>query len=144
MAAFSNASEAFYDERTSPRAYRNQGINRQAGGEQQYGAGMNGQMFGADTAAPNMRYETMRDGFGGPMQGGGVGNVHFPYDASAAQTWSAGAPGQGPFGNGMGNLGQNANFGPSRSIKPSRGRVGVSQVSLQEVYSMRDLITNLP
>ena len=129
MAAFTNASDAFYDDRTSPRTYRNQALNRQAGGSDPYG-GMNGPVFGGEAPVPNMRYDGMRDGFGAPLQNAGAGNVHFPYDASAAQTWSAGGASLGPFGNGMGSMQQNANYGPSRSIKPSRGRVGVQQVSI--------------
>ena len=128
MAAFSNASEAFYDERTSPRAYRNAHLNRQGPGTDPYG-GMNGSMYGSETNMSNMRFENMRDGFGAPMQNNGTGNAHFPYDASAAQSWSATGPSLAPFGNGMGNMQQNANYGPSRSIKPSRGRMGISQVS---------------
>lgn len=135
MAAFSNASDAFYDERNSPRAYRNQHLNRQASGADPY-SNMNPQMYGAEAPMPNMRYDTMRDGFGAHMQNAGAGNVHFPYDASAAQTWSAGGASLAPFGNGMGNLQQNNNFGPSRSIKPSRGRVGLQQVS--SIYPRRD------
>ena len=127
MAAFSNASEAFYHDRSSPRAYRNTQLNRQAGGADPYGS-MNAPMYGAEAPMPNMRFDNMRDGFGAPMQNTG-GNIHFPYDASAAQTWSAGGASLAPFGNGMGNISQNNNFGPSRSIKPSRGRMGISQVS---------------
>jgi hypothetical protein len=128
MAAFSNAADAFYDDRTSPRTYRNQLLNRQAGGADPY-ASMNAPGFGGDGTVPNMRYDGMRDGFGAPSQNAGAGNVHFPYDASAAQTWSAGGASLAPFGNGMGSMQQNSNYGPSRSIKPSRGRVGVQQVS---------------
>ena len=127
MAAFSNASDAFYDDRNSPRQYRNQLQNRQAGGADPY-ANMNAPVYGTDGSVPNMRYDGMRDGFGAHLQNNGGGNVHFPYDASAAQTWSAGGPSLGSFGNGMGNM-QNGNYGPSRSIKPSRGRVGLQQVS---------------
>ncbi|KIW68571.1 hypothetical protein PV04_04509 [Phialophora macrospora] len=129
MAAFSNASDAFYDERTSPRAYRNSHLNRQASGGDPYSNNnMNPPMFGAEAPLQNMRFDNMRDGFGGPMQNAGAANIHFPYDASAAQTWSAGGASLAPFGNGMGNIPQNSNFGPSRSIKPSRGRVGLQQL----------------
>jgi hypothetical protein len=129
MAAFSNASDAFYDERTSPRAYRNSHLNRQASGGDPYNNNMNAPMFGAEAPLQNMRFDNMRDGFGAPMQNAAAANIHFPYDASAAQTWSAGGASLPPFGNGMGNMPQNSNFGPSRSIKPSRGRVGLQQVS---------------
>src|ERR1700761_3190181 len=100
MAAFSNASDAFFDERTSPRVYRNANLNRQPSGTDPYG-GMNPPMFGAEAPLPNMRFDTMRDGFGAPLQNTGAGNIHFPYDASAAQTWSAGGASLAPFGNGM-------------------------------------------
>jgi hypothetical protein len=125
MASFSNAADAFYDERTSPRAYRNQVPNRQPSVTDPYTT-LNPPMFGAEV--PNMRYDNMRDGFGAPLQNAQSGNVHFPYDPNAAQTWSAGGASLAPFGNGMGNMPQNSNFGPSRSIKPSRGRVGLQQV----------------
>lgn len=129
MEAFSNASDAFYDERPSPRAYRNTHLNRQASGTENYN-NMATPIFGGETAVPNMRFDNIRDGFGAPLQNNAAaGNVHFPYDASTAQTWSSGGASLGPFGNGMGNIPQNANFGPARSIKPSRGRVGLSQVS---------------
>lgn len=89
-------------------------------------------MFGAEGSLPNMRFDNMRNDFGGPMQNPGAGNIHFPYDAGAAQTWSSGGGPLQSFGNGMGGLHQNANYGPSRSVKPSRGRVGISNVSLSE------------
>ena len=127
MAAFSNPLDAFYDDRNSPRNYRNQLPNRQAGGADPY-ASMSAAAFGAEAPMPSIRYDSMRDGFG-TIQNTGAGNAHFPYDASAAQTWSGGGASLAPFGNGMGNMAQNGNYGPSRSIKPSRGRVGLQQVS---------------
>ncbi|EXJ76675.1 uncharacterized protein A1O5_01183 [Cladophialophora psammophila CBS 110553] len=129
MAAFSNASDAFYDDisSTSPRAYRSAQLNRQGGRADPYGS-MGAPMFGAEGALPNMRFDGMRDGFGAPMQNHGVGNINFPYDASAAQTWSSGGASLQSFGNGMGGIPQNANYGPSRSVKPSRGRVGISNI----------------
>ncbi|KAJ9602180.1 Peptidyl-prolyl cis-trans isomerase pin4 [Cladophialophora chaetospira] len=136
MAAFSNAADAFYDDRNSPRAYRNQVLNRQASGADPYN-NMNPQMYGAEAPMSNMRYDSMRDGFGAPMHNAGAGNNHFPYDASAAQTWSAGGASLAPFGTGMGNLPQNANFGPSRSIKPSRGRVGLQQLWYDQPQQMQ-------
>jgi len=131
MATFSNASETFYEEvsGTSPRAFRNAQLNRQPVRADGYG-GMHAPMFGAEGSLPAMRFDAMRDGFGGPMQNPGAGNIHFPYDASAAQTWSSGGASLQSFGNGMGAMSQNANYGSSRSVKPSRGRVGISNVSL--------------
>ena len=131
MATFSNASEAFYDDvsGTSPRAFRNAQVNRQAT-RTDY-AGVNGPMFGAEGSLPNMRFDNMRDGFGAPpIPNPGAGNIHFPYDAGAAQTWNSGAGALPSFGNGMATQIQNANYGPSRSVKPSRGRMGISNVSI--------------
>lgn len=128
MATFSNASEAFYDDvsGTSPRAFRNAQLNRQ-GNRTDYG-NMNAPMFGAEGSVPNMRFDNMRDGFGAPIPNPGAGNIHFPYDAGAAQTWNSGGGSLQSFGNGMPSQVQNANYGPSRSVKPSRGRMGLSNV----------------
>jgi hypothetical protein len=88
-------------------------------------------MFGAEGSLPTMRFDNMREGFGAsPMQNPGAGNAHFPYDAGAAQTWNSNGGPLQSFGNGMGTMPQNSNYGPSRSVKPSRGRVGVSNVSM--------------
>lgn len=129
MATFSNASEAFYDDLsgTSPRAFRNPQMSRQ-GRSDGYG-GINPPMFANEPSLPSMRFDNMRDAFGAPMQNPSGGNVHFPYDPGAAQTWaSSGGPPQS-FGNGMGGMPQNSNYGPSRTVKPSRGRAAISNVS---------------
>ncbi|KIW53801.1 hypothetical protein, variant [Exophiala xenobiotica] len=129
MATFSNPSEAFYDDlsSTSPRAFRNPQLNRQMGRNDGYG-GINPPMFGNEGPVPSMRLENMRDNFGAPMQNPGAGNVHFPYDAGAAQTWNSSGPSLQNFGNGMGTLPPNQNYGPSRSVKPSRGRAAISNL----------------
>ncbi|EXJ91894.1 hypothetical protein A1O3_00444 [Capronia epimyces CBS 606.96] len=131
MATFSNASDAFYDDLsgTSPRAFRNAQLSRPNARNDGYG-NMGPSMFGNEGSLPTMRFDNVRDGFGGPMQNHGVANVHFPYDAGAAQTWSSnGGPHPQSFGGGMGGMPQNTNnYGPSRSVKPSRGRVGLSNL----------------
>ncbi len=146
MATFSNPSEAFYDDlsSTSPRAFRNPQLNRQMGRNDGYG-GINPPMFGNEGPVPSMRFENMRDNFGAPMQNPGAGNVHFPYDAGAAQTWNSSGPSLHNFGNGMGTLPPNQNYGPSRSVKPSRGRAAISNVSNRSLESQRktDLLSQL-
>jgi hypothetical protein len=130
MATFSNASEAFYDDLSgnSPRTFRNAQMNRPLGRNDVYG-GMHAPMYGADAQIPTMRFDNIRDGFGSQMPNPAGNNAHFPYDASAAQTWSSSSGPMQAFGNGLGAIPQNANYGPSRSVKPSRGRVGLSNVS---------------
>jgi len=133
MATFSNPSGTFYDDVSgrSPRGFRNPQLNRPVGGVADgYGAGMQGSLFGADGSLPSMRFDSIRDGFGAPLQNPMTGNPHFPYDAGAAQTWSSSGGSMQSFGNGMGGMPQGTtNYGPSRSVKPSRGRVAVSNVS---------------
>ncbi|KAJ9629183.1 hypothetical protein, variant [Exophiala oligosperma] len=134
MATFSNASEPFYDGLTdsSPRAFRNPPLNRQMGRNEGYG-GANQPMFGNEGPLPSMRFDNMRDNFGAPMPNPGAGNVHFPYDAGAAQTWNSTAPSNmQSFGNGMGTMPQNPTYGPSRGVKPSRGRAAISNLWFQE------------
>jgi len=130
MATFSNASEAFYDDvsGTSPRAFRNPQMNRPIGRNDGYGS-MHNPMYGAEGSLPTMRFDNMRDGFNGQMQNPAAGNIHFPYDAGAAQTWSSSGGSLQSFGSGLNGMPQNPNFGPSRSVKPSRGRAGISNVS---------------
>lgn len=148
MATFSNASEAFYEDLpgTSPRTFRNAQLSRPGGRTEGYG-GMNGPMFGPEVSLPTMRFDNIRDGFGGPMQNPGAGNVHFPYDASAAQTWSSSGGSMQSFGNGMGTVPHNHNYGPARSVKPSRGRAGISNVSIETLSVQRgrpaDFVTKL-
>ncbi|KAJ4670593.1 RNA-binding post-transcriptional regulator cip2 [Exophiala dermatitidis] len=127
MATFSNAPEGFYDDLsgTSPRAFRNPPLNRQNNRNDGYGT-VGSSMFGTEGSVPTMRFDNVRDGFGGPMQNQGVGNVHFPYDPGAAQTWGTnGGPLQSFSGN-LGTMPHNSNYGPARSVKPSRGRMGLS------------------
>ncbi|KAI1615677.1 hypothetical protein EDD36DRAFT_194364 [Exophiala viscosa] len=128
MATFSNASEAFYDDLsgTSPRAFRNPQMGRQ-GRSDGYG-GINPPMFAHEPSVPSMRFDNMRDAFGAPMQNPSGGNVHFPYDPGAAQTWASGGGPPQSFGNGMGGMPQNSNYGPSRTVKPSRGRAAISNL----------------
>ncbi|KIX09751.1 uncharacterized protein Z518_00832 [Rhinocladiella mackenziei CBS 650.93] len=144
MATFSNTAESFYDDvsNTSPRAFRNAQLNRQAG-RTDYG-GMNAPMFGAEGSLPTMRFDNMRDGFGTPMQAPGAGNVHFPYDAGAAQTWGSSGGSLQSFGNGMGAMAQNPNYGPSRSVKPSRGRVGISNLWFDQPAQLQQQQSQAP
>ena len=130
MATFSNASEAFYEDVSgnSPRAFRNPQMNRQVSRNDGYGS-MHAPMYGGDSSIPTMRFDNMRDGFGGQMGNPGAGNIHFPYDPNTAQTWGSGGASLPSFGNGPGGISQNQNFNPSRSVKPSRGRTGISNVS---------------
>lgn len=58
-----------------------------------------------------------------PMQTGQLGNA-FPYDPAAAQTWNASAQ---AMNGGPGLLGSNGAFGPSRSVKASRGRPAIPE-----------------
>ena len=79
---------------------------------------------------PSLRFgNNTRDAFGAPLQGPGSNNMNFPYDMQAAQTWNGGAPMQSFASNGMGAMTQNGDYGPSRGIKPSRGRTGINNVS---------------
>lgn len=85
----------------------------------------NNNAFQHNTLGPNLRFNS------GPfaaqqqngMQNGHMGSVHFPYDSAAAQTWNAGTNGVPNFGVGLGGPQD-----PSRSVRPSRGRVGLSNV----------------
>lgn len=144
MATFSNPSEAFYEDGpgNSPRAFRNPQINRQGGRNDGYG-NVHTPMFGNDAAIPTMRFDNMRDGFGGPMNNSALGNIHFPYDPNTAQTWSSGGGSLQSFGNGQPGIHQNQNFNPSRSVKPSRGRAGISNVSLTADMSFESLSLTL-
>ena len=123
MAAFSNPSEAFYDDANrSPRSFRNPQMNRQQGYP-----GMQG-MFGNDNSS--LRFGgNMRDAFGAPMAGPGISNMNnFPYDPQAAQTWNGNPPIPSFPQNGMNAMTQNG-YGPNRGVKPSRGRAGINEVS---------------
>lgn len=87
---------------------------------------MHNTMFGNGNNPPALRFNDMRDNNFGSMQGNAVGNAHFPYDIGAAQTWNAGSM---QYNNGVGNMSQESPYGPSRTVKPSRGRAGLSNVS---------------
>lgn len=130
MATFSNPADAFYDNSTgpSPRGFRNPSMTRPMGRNDGFGT-VQGSMFGHDNGIPSMRFDNARDGFGMGMPNVTTNNAHFPYDPSAAQTWSAGPGSLPPFGNGMATMGQNGNYGP-KTVKPSRGRAGISNVSV--------------
>ena len=125
MAAFTNG-EHYYDDISgrSPRSFRNPSMNRQPGRPDGFGS-MQG-MYGNENGLPQVRFGNMRDPFAAPSNVGAV-NMNFPYDANAASTWSSAPPVPHFAGNGM-NHGQNGDFGPSRSVKPSRGRVGLQNV----------------
>ena len=117
----------YYDDvpgRSPP--YRNPSMNRQHGRPDGFGS-MQG-MYGNDNGIPQVRFgSNMRDPFAAPSNVGAV-NMNFPYDANAASTWSSGPPANHFHGNGMNTMPQNGDFGPSRSVKPSRGRVGLQSV----------------
>lgn len=138
MAAFGNMNDGFYDDHPSrsPRSYRNPApqLNRansrpmdSAYGSMQGAMFTNNNSFSSNNVGQNLRFGS--GPFVPPMQNGmpngPVGNVHFPYDSAAAQTWNAGSSGLPNFGVGLGGPQD-----PSRSVRPSRGRVGLSNVSL--------------
>lgn len=87
----------------------------------------NNNQFGNNGVGQNLRFGT--GPFAPHMQNGiptgPAGNIHFPYDSAAAQTWNAGTNGMLNFGVGLGGPQD-----PSRSVRPSRGRVGLQNVSL--------------
>lgn len=134
MAAFSNGEAAYFDAPSSrsPRDFGNPQMrnNTRVGGFGNMQGNMQG-TFGADMN--QHRFANSRDAFGGgmAMQNIPVNNLNFPYDANAAQTWSSGAPVMSSFqGNSMNGMGQNGNYGQgARSLKPSRARPGVNDVS---------------
>lgn len=92
----------------------------------------NNNSFQHNTIGQNMRFNS---GPFAPPQQNGAGNVHFPYDSAAAQTWNAGTNGIPNFGVGLGGPQD-----PSRSVRPSRGRVGLSNVS--ETFHLKKHLTN--
>jgi hypothetical protein len=129
MAAFTNASEPMYDDfsNRSPRSFRNPPMNRQPGRQDGFSTMHGG--FGLDHSIASARFGGRADPFGHNFQQPSAGNISqpFPFDVNAAQTWNASAP--MPFGNnGMAGMGQNGDHGPARSVKPSRGRVGINNV----------------
>lgn len=128
MAAFSSQPEGFYDDPSgrSPRSMRNPQVARHNSRPMDGYGSIPNSMFGNGNNAPALRFNDARDNFGGPMQPGAVGNAHFPFDVGAAQTWNAGSM---QYNNGMGNMSQDGGYGPSRSVKPSRGRAGLANVS---------------
>lgn len=128
MATFSNPSDGFYDRASdrSPRAMRSHHSIRHSARPMDGYNTMQGSMFGNGAGGPSMRFDGMRENFGPPMQNGA--SAHFPYDAGAAQTWNASNM---PYGNGMGGMSQDNGYGPARSVKPSRGRSNISNVSEQ-------------
>jgi hypothetical protein len=128
MAAFQNASEPLYDfANRSPRSYRGPAMNRQQGRPDGFST-MHGS-FGLDQSINLARFGGRPDPFGNNFQQPPAGNMsHFPYDVNAAQTWNSPAPQMGFPSNGMNGPGQNGDHGPARSVKPSRGRVGINNV----------------
>lgn len=125
MAAFPNVGEPTYDDFStrSPRGFRQPPMGRQPGRQDGFSTMHGG--FGLDqNMAPN-RFGGRGDPFGNNFQQPPGGNMsHFPYDLNAAQTWNSPAP---PM-NTMGPMSQNGDYGPARSVKPSRGRVAINQV----------------
>jgi len=136
MATFSNMNDGFYDDPStrSPRVYRGQHLSVNRGNSRHidngYGS-MQGNMFANNNSFANNHAGHSLRFTNGPfppsmqnnMQNGPVGNIQFAFDSSAAQTWNAGSNGIPNFATGM--L-QDA----SRSVRPSRGRTGISNVCL--------------
>lgn len=120
----------FYDNASgrSPRSYRGPSMNRSHGRPDAFGS-MQG-MYGTENGMHQGRFGNMRDPFAAPSNLGAVNmNLgNFPYDSNAASTWSAPPPMTQFSGSNMNNVGQNGDFGPSRSVKPSRGRIGLQGV----------------
>ena len=86
-----------------------------------------GNRFGENNAQSNLRYETVRDAFDGPLPNGPLNNPAFPYDITAAQTWNAGPPQMQNYGNGHNGL---QTFGGMRGVKPPpRPRADMPTVS---------------
>ena len=137
MATYSTPQEGFYDDPSgrSPSNFRQPSLNRQNQRQHDAYGSMQGAMFGGNNNMPALRFENIRDDYGGQMQSGGPGNNHFPYNSGAAQTWSSSNASLHAFGNGMGNMPHDGNFGPARSVKPSRGRAGVANVSVPNPLS---------
>ena len=135
MATFSNMNDNFYDDAISrsPRSYRSQQpqLNRANSRPMDSGYGsMQGAMFSNNNTFSSNHIQQLRYGGAGPfapqmpngMQSNAGGNIHFPYDSTAAQTWNAGTSGLPSLGMGLGG------HDPSRSVRPSRGRGPVSNV----------------
>ncbi|KAK6372648.1 Peptidyl-prolyl cis-trans isomerase pin4 [Lithohypha guttulata] len=143
MATFSNMNDGFYDDHPSrsPRSYRNPQLNRANSRpmDSAYGS-MQGAMFANNNSfSNNSNGQNLRFGVGpfGPhmrngMPNGPVGSVNFPYDSAAAQTWNAGSNGLPNFGVGLGG-----HQDPSRSVRPSRGRVGLSNLWDEPQYGQQ-------
>lgn len=130
MAAFSNVGEAPYDDFTnrSPRAFRQQPMGRQPGRQDGFSTMHGG--FGMDHNISSNRFGGRGDPFSNNFQPPQSNSMAFgPYDNNIAQTWNSPAPPMPSMGNGLGAMSQNGDFGPARSVKPSRGRAGISQVS---------------
>ncbi len=132
MAAYSNYQENHFQDNSgrSPRGtMRQPQLNRQASRPYDaYGPPMNNGPFGGNGMMSG-RFENARDGYNSmSMQGAQLGNG-FPYDPAAAQTWNSGAQ---AMNGGAAMLGSNPNgaFGPSRSVKASRGRPAIPEVFL--------------
>ncbi|RMZ87949.1 hypothetical protein DV736_g4823, partial [Chaetothyriales sp. CBS 134916] len=121
----------FYDDASgrSPRLLRNPTMNNRPPGRADGFGAMQG-IYGGDNgmAPPAARFNSMRDPFAAPSNMNAV-SMNFPYDANAASTWSAAPPVPHFSANGINALPQNGDFGPpSRSVKHSRGRIGLQNV----------------
>jgi hypothetical protein len=128
MAAYSNYQDNHFQDNSgrSPRSsMRQPQMNRQASRPYDaYGPAMNNGAFGGNGMMSG-RFDNARDGYNSmSMQGSQLGNA-FPYDPAAAQTWNSGAQ---AMNGGSGMLGTNGAFGPSRSVKASRGRLAIPEV----------------
>lgn len=134
MATFSNMNDGFYDDPSSrsPRGYRNQQppLNRANSRpmDSAYGS-MQGTIYANNNSYNNNHTGQPLRFNNGPfapsiqngMPNGPMGNIQFAFDSSAAQTWNAGTSGLPNFGTGLLQ-------DPSRSVRPSRGRAGISNV----------------
>ncbi|ETN44686.1 uncharacterized protein HMPREF1541_10356 [Cyphellophora europaea CBS 101466] len=130
MAAFSN-TEPMYDDfaNRSPRSFRHPAMNRQPGRPDGFSTMHGGFGLEQTHGLNSARFGGRPDPFGSNFQQPPAGNMsHFPYDMNAAQTWNSPAPPLSFGTNGMPGIGQNGDLGPARSVKPSRGRVGINNI----------------
>lgn len=132
MAAYTNPPEQYFDDITgrSPRSFRQQHSVRQATRPFDGYASMHNQVFRSDAGLPSLRFENVRDNYTASMANAALGNPHFPFDVSAAQTWNSNGPPMPSLTNGANGLPPIGTFGGNRSFKPTRGRVGLPNVCL--------------
>lgn len=142
MAAYSNYQDNHFQDNSgrSPRGSMRQPQLGRASSRpyDAYGPAMSNGPFGGNGMMSG-RFDNSRDAYNSmPMQNGQLANA-FPYDPAAAQTWNAGA--QAANG-GTGMLGSNGAFGPSRSVRASRGRPAIPEVCTT-LYGLAYINANL-